>query len=112
MRFHKNRPPGQIGPHLHLQGQATFVGSGIFSAKLDGDLFATDQLIVDRSASIQGSLHAKRIDLAGSILGRVESVEHTYLQPSAQLQGALVARSVQIEAGATFQGDLTIGSTT
>lgn len=107
--FHKNRPPGCISPQIRLQGQASFLGSGIFSASLEGDLSASETLTVDPSASVHGSLHAKQIDLAGSVQGTVEAQGHSHLRPSARLQGTLVARSAEIEAGATFHGEITIG---
>ncbi len=108
--FQKKRPPGHVTGEIHLRGQVALVGSGTFSSHLDGDLFAAQALQVEASATIRGSVHAQQITVAGTVTGPVEAREHVRLEPSARLNGPLIAKSADIEPEADFQGDLAIGT--
>jgi cytoskeletal protein CcmA (bactofilin family) len=91
-------------------------------SRIEGTLFAGDEVRIEGEVhgSVQGSgtvivaqggtvaatIRARRIVIAGKVIGDVSAEEKIELAPTADLQGNITAPKILIQEGATFEGQV------
>jgi cytoskeletal protein CcmA (bactofilin family) len=98
---------GKLRGNLHCAGTATINYSG----KIPGRLTA-DQVIIERKAEVQffRRLTVKRIEIHGQMTGEVVAETVVVIHRNASLDGDVTAKSISVEKGGMFTGQLVIGS--
>ena len=98
---------GKLRGNLHCAGTATINYSG----KIPGRLTA-DQVIIERKAEVQffRRLTVKRIEIHGQMTGEVVAETVVVIHRNASLDGDVTAKSISVEKGGMFSGQLVIGS--
>ncbi len=103
----------------HTSGETTLIGRGarfegtltgsadmLIEGQFAGAVDATGRLVVAEQGKVEANLHAKVVVIAGSVTGNVSADERIELQPSATLTGNITAPRIQIQEGATFEGEV------
>lgn len=72
--------------------------------KLEGDIECTGKVVVGPQAEITGNIQCQNTDLMGTITGNITIYETASLKSSVRFSGEIVAKYIDIEAGAVFNG--------
>ena len=72
--------------------------------KLEGDIECTGKVVVGPQAEVIGNIHCQNTDLMGVIIGNITIYETACLKSSVQFTGEIMAKYIDIEAGAIFNG--------
>ncbi len=93
-----------IAAEVSIQGNVSCSGDLQFEGTITGDLDCMD-LTAGQGATINGTVRVTKLSLNGTISGFVEA-ESVHLGPTARMHGDIVYRSLSIDEGATFEGNL------
>lgn len=98
-----------IGPSIKVEGN--FVGQGniIVDGAVVGTLKTTEDVRVGAEAQIEADVEARNMHVAGTIKGNLNISGKLELTSSATVTGDVNADVLSMEAGATFEGHLTVG---
>jgi len=97
---------GKLRGNLHCAGTATIK----FSGKIPGQLTA-EHMLVERKADVQffRRVRVKRIEIRGRMTGEIIA-ETVVIERNASLNGNVTAKSISVEKGGMFSGQLVIGN--
>lgn len=93
-----------VGAGSHMKGEINCKGPSKISGHFEGELKGDDKIFVGLDAVIDGNIHAKEIEVDGTVKGTITSSERITLNESANVEGDLSAPSIIIEEGARFNG--------
>ncbi len=98
---------GKLRGNLHCVGTATINYTG----KIPGRLTA-EHVLVERKAEVQfiRRVTAKSIEIRGHMTGEVAAETVVVIHRNASLDGDVTAKSISVEKGGMFTGQLIIGS--
>lgn len=98
---------GKLRGDLHCSGTATINYSG----KIPGRLVA-DHVLVERKSEVQffRRLRVKSIEIRGQMTGEVIAETIVVIHRNGSLDGNVTAKSISVEKGGMFSGQLIIGS--
>ena len=98
---------GKLRGNLHCVGTATINYSG----KIPGRLTA-EHVLIERKAEVQffRRVGVKSIEIRGHMTGDVMAETVVVIHRSASLDGDVTAKSISVEKGGVFSGQLVIGS--
>ncbi|MFN2508167.1 MAG: polymer-forming cytoskeletal protein [Chthoniobacterales bacterium] len=98
---------GKLRGNLHCTGATTINYSG----KIPGRLTA-DHVLIERRAEVQffRRLRVKSIEIRGHMTGEVIAETEVIIRRNASLDGDVTAKSISVEKGGMFSGQLVIGS--
>lgn len=98
-----------IGPSIKVEGN--FVGQGniIVDGTVVGTLKTSEDVRVGPQAQIEADVEGHNIHVAGNIKGNLKVNGKLELTSSATIHGDVEAEVLSMEAGATFDGHLTVG---
>ncbi len=98
---------GKVRGNLHCAGTATINYSG----KMPGRITA-DHLLIERKAEVQffRRVRVKSIEIRGHMTGEVIAETVVVIHRNASLDGDVTAKSISVEKGGVFSGQLVIGS--
>jgi cytoskeletal protein CcmA (bactofilin family) len=98
---------GKMRGNMNCLGTATinFVG------KIPGRLIA-DNIVIDRKSDVHffRRIHVKGIEIRGRMTGEVVAEGAVVISKNAILDGNVTAKSISVEKGGIFMGQLTIGT--
>jgi len=72
--------------------------------KLDGNIECNGKVVVGPQAEVNGNIQCQNTDLLGIVTGNITIYETASLKSSVQFTGEIVAKFIDIEAGAIFNG--------
>ena len=98
---------GKVRGDLHCAGSVTINYSG----KIPGRIFA-DHVLVERKSDVQffRRVRVKSIEIRGHMVGDVIAETVVVIHRNASLDGSVTAKSISVEKGGMFTGQLVIGS--
>ena len=98
---------GKLRGNLHCAGTATINYSG----KIPGRLTA-EHVLIERKAEVQffRKVSVKSIEIRGHMIGEVVAETVVVIHRNASLDGDVTAKSISVEKGGVFSGQLVIGS--
>jgi cytoskeletal protein CcmA (bactofilin family) len=98
---------GKLRGNLHCLGTATIN----FSGKIPGRLTA-QHVLIERRAEVQffRRVRCKSIEIRGRMTGEIVSESVVVIHRNAALDGNVTAKSISVEKGGIFSGQLIIGS--
>ena len=99
---------GKLRSNLHCTETVTISHSG----KIPGRLSAS-HLLIERKADVQffRTVRVKSIEIRGHMVGEVVAETVVVIHRNASLEGNVTAKSISVEKGGVFTGQLVIGST-
>ncbi len=98
---------GKLRGNLHCLGTATIN----FTGKIPGRLTA-EHVLVDRKSVVQffRRVRVKSIEIRGRMTGEIIAEAAVVIHRNAMLDGNVTAKSISVEKGGIFCGQLIIGS--
>ncbi|MGI9087284.1 MAG: bactofilin family protein [Chthoniobacterales bacterium] len=98
---------GKLRGDLHCAGTVTIN----FSGKIPGRL-AAEHLLVEKKSDVQffRTVRVKSIEIRGQMTGEVVADTVVVIHRNASLDGNVTAKSISVEKGGMFSGQLVIGS--
>ncbi len=98
-----------------ITGDITFEGGMRIDGKVIGNITGigdNSTLFLGPSAQIEGEVQAKKVIVAGCILGPILGAQHVHIQKNGKIVGNVSYCTIQMEEGASVQGHLQLISAT
>ncbi len=99
-----------VGQNSVFKGDLEFTGGLRVDGKIKGNVIATDDssstLVLSELGEIEGNVTVPHVIINGTIKGNVSSGGRVELQSKAQIIGDVHYRAVEMELGATINGNL------
>ncbi|MDQ2918935.1 MAG: polymer-forming cytoskeletal protein [Verrucomicrobiota bacterium] len=98
---------GKLRGDLHCAGTVTINYSGKIPGRISGG-----HVLIERKSEVQffRRVRTKSIEIRGQMTGEVIAEGVVVIHRNASLDGNVTAKSISVEKGATFSGQLVIGS--
>jgi cytoskeletal protein CcmA (bactofilin family) len=93
-----------IAANTSFEGKIKTEGSIRIDGKFIGDVNAKANAAIGLTGSIDGTLSARNITVAGKINGTVTAAEKLVLEARSVMQGDIRAAKLVVDEGATFDG--------
>lgn len=99
-----------IGPSIKVEGN--FVGQGniIVDGAVVGTLKTSEDIRVGEAANIEADVEGRNVHVAGKVKGNLKVNGKLELTSSSSILGDVNAEILSMEAGAKFEGHLTVGT--
>lgn len=99
-----------IGADTKISGEMTFGGA---TAKIlgscEGKISAKGELQIASGSTCKAEVDAARVAIDGVVDGNITARERVQLNGNAKMKGDLVATTLVVESGATFNGHVSVG---
>jgi cytoskeletal protein CcmA (bactofilin family) len=96
-------PPSIIGPSVQMRGALRSIGDFHIEGSIEGDIQCSS-LVIAESGQVQGDIFADRVMIRGRFSGALHANE-VVLSAGSHVEGIIIQKSLQVEAGARFNGD-------
>ena len=103
--------PTLIAEATRMAGDITFSSTAHVFGTIEGDVtqHASEELQVGKSGWVHGNILSQgTVIIEGRVDGDVVSSTKIRLLPTATVRGRLIAPTVQVRAGAVFEGELSM----
>ncbi|MDQ4077730.1 MAG: polymer-forming cytoskeletal protein [Chloroflexota bacterium] len=95
----------RIDQYSHFDGTYTTAQDLHIEGTLEGEIRCEGTVTVAEGASVNATVQARHVILAGSAEGTIECGERFLIQPSGEMRGRVRAASLVVEEGAFFEGE-------
>lgn len=87
-----------------VEGRITTEGSIRVDGRLVGDIIAKANAAVGATGTVQGSVEASNVSIAGTVHGNVTATSKLILEEKSVMRGDIRASILVVDEGATFDG--------
>jgi cytoskeletal protein CcmA (bactofilin family) len=94
-----------IASNTSFEGKIKTEGSIRIDGKFVGEVNAKANAAIGMTGSLEGSLSARSVTVAGKITGTVTAAEKLVLEAKSVLQGDIRASKLVVDEGAIFHGN-------
>jgi cytoskeletal protein CcmA (bactofilin family) len=108
MREKEQPKESVLGASTVFKGKMKFEGSLTIKGRYDGSIESKGNILVQEGAMVKASLKAKSLELLGQLYGDVKLADKLEIGPEASLIGNAEAKSISLEQGAVFRGQITM----
>ncbi len=98
--------PSVIAPGMKIVGDVETSGVVKVDGAIEGSIRGARQVLLGRSGSIQGDVHAEEAILAGKVVGTVAASERVEVQSSCRIDGDISTRSIVVLEGGVINGNV------
>lgn len=98
-----------IAPDITIEGKIEGSGHVRIAGRFKGDVNVHGDLTIERGATVNGSVRADKVIIAGELIGNIEAASHVELQQSGALTGDLKAATLTVAAGSRMRGQSEFG---
>ena len=88
----------------HVRGDIKAEEDFRIDGKLEGNIECAGKVIIGPQAEIIGNIQCQNTDLMGNVMGNIMIYEVASLKASVRFTGEIVAKFLEIEPGASFNG--------
>ena len=99
-----------IGENSVFEGRFYIAGSLKIDGKFEGEVKTEEELIVGESGKVKTDIYAKRVTVAGTVIGNIDAEEEVKLLSTGKVLGNVTAPKVYIETGVMVKGEVKIHS--
>ena len=99
----------EIEEGVSISGKIHFPHNARVDGKLKGEIRADELLLVGPTAEIEATICARKMILAGRLVGDVVRSGRVELADGAEVRGDIQARYLVVQSGACFEGSARIG---
>jgi cytoskeletal protein CcmA (bactofilin family) len=99
-----------IGEGSIFDGRFYVNGSIMIEGKFQGDIRTDDQLIVGPTGKVKTDIQARRVTIAGTLIGNISASEEVTLLHTGKVLGNIVTPKLSVEPGVITDGKVTITS--
>jgi len=107
----KNKDNSSSGIAHNAMAAGTYIKGDIkaeedfrIDGKLDGNIECAGKVIIGPQAEVFGNIQCHNTDLMGIVTGNIVIYEVASLKASVRFTGEIVAKYIEIEPGASFNG--------
>lgn len=93
-----------IGKGSKVQGNLTVQSSLRVDGNINGNIHATDTVVVGKEGRVKGEIKAKDVLIAGAVNGHVIAENKVYLESKSVIEGDVKASKLVVDEGAAFDG--------
>ena len=87
-----------------LQGDVKSENDLRIDGTIHGNVFSRAKVVVGPSGFVEGNIESVHVDISGRLTGNIVAKEMVQLRAQAQVQGNIHSASLQVDAGAVFNG--------
>ena len=98
--------PSIIAPGMKVIGDVETTGVVKVDGIIEGSIRGARQVLLGRSGTIQGDLHAEEAILAGKVVGTVSASERVEVQSTSRIDGDIHTRSIVVLEGGIINGNV------
>jgi cytoskeletal protein CcmA (bactofilin family) len=98
-----------MGPNDSLEGKLTYDGSVHADGRVEGELRVSGNIDVASGANVKALLEGANVTLKGAVEGAVTARDKLTLGKNAKLSGDIFVRRLQIDDGASLNGNVRMG---
>ena len=98
-----------IGVGMTLTGDCQTDGALRIEGTVKGDVRAGKAVVIGKEGLVDGNIYTQDAVIAGGVLGSVHAESRLEVQSSGSISGEIDARRMQLEEGATLQGQVSVG---
>lgn len=98
-----------IAAGMKVVGDCTTEGTIRIEGQVEGTVRASKAVVVGKDGLVDGHVHTQDAVVAGRITGSVVAASRLELQATAQVDGDVRARRMQLEEGAVLNGKVAMG---
>ena len=102
-------PPSCIGASCEFSGEIHSSETIRIEGRVKGEVHCEQTVIVEESASIEATIYAASVVIAGEVRGDMSVTKKITLQKTARVTGDLRTPGIVIEEGANLEGRIVIG---
>jgi cytoskeletal protein CcmA (bactofilin family) len=99
-----------IGEGSIFDGRFYVNGSILIEGKFQGDIKTDDQLVVGPTGKVKTDIVARRVTVAGTIIGNISASEEVNLLHTGKVLGNITTPKLTVEPGVITEGRVTITS--
>jgi len=99
-----------IGEGSIFDGRFYVNGSIMIEGKFQGDIRTDDQLIVGPTGKVKTDIQARKVTIAGTLIGNISASEEVTLLHTGKVLGNIVTPKLSVEPGVITEGKVTITS--
>jgi cytoskeletal protein CcmA (bactofilin family) len=99
-----------IGEGSIFEGKFYVDGSIRIEGKFQGDIKTDDQLIIAPTGKVKTDIEARRVTVAGTLIGNITASEEVNLIETGKVLGNITTPKLIVEAGVITEGKVTITS--
>jgi cytoskeletal protein CcmA (bactofilin family) len=116
----RDRQPGPSSPEavisiiaagMKVIGDCTTDGTIRIEGSVEGTVRAGKAVVVGKEGLVDGHVHTQDAVVGGRITGSLTAASRLELQSTAQVDGEVRARRMQLEEGAILNGQVSMGET-
>ncbi len=105
----KAKSESLIAPDIAIEGKIEGSGHVRIAGRFKGDVNVNGDLTIEARATVNGSIRAEKVVIAGELVGNIESASHVELTQSGALTGDLKAATLTVAAGSRMRGHADFG---
>ena len=98
-----------VGAGMTLDGDCETDGSLRIEGSIRGNVRAGKSVVVGRDGLVEGSIYTQDAVISGQVLGSVTAESRLELQETSHIAGEIYTNRLQVEDGATLQGQVSVG---
>ena len=87
-----------------FKGELRFKGTARVSGEFEGYIFGEGTLIIDAEAKVKADIQVTHLVLLGHLEGSIKAKKQVLMEPPARFQGEVIAPSLSIKEGVSFEG--------
>ena len=99
-----------IGEGSIFEGRFYVNGSILIEGKFQGDIRTDDQLIVGPTGKVKTDIQARKVTVAGTLIGNITASEEVDLLHTGKVLGNITTPKLVVEPGVITEGKVTITS--
>jgi cytoskeletal protein CcmA (bactofilin family) len=100
-----------LGRGSKLTGKVTLSGPGRIDGHLEGEISATDALVIGEHATINARITGSSIVIHGTVNGDITARTRLEVRAPGKVTGNIDTKCLVIQEGAVFEGRCTMGGT-
>ena len=105
-----NEGPVVLGPRDSLVGTLTVDGDVRVHGTVEGELKAAGDVTVEETATVKARIEGRTVAVRGTVQGNVTGRRRLILAGSGSITGDVRVAKLQVEDGATLNGNVTMTS--
>ena len=98
-----------IGAGMTLTGDCETDGALRIEGTVKGDVRAGKAVVIGKEGLVDGNIYTQDAVIAGGVLGSVHAESRLEVQSTGRVSGEIDARRMQLEEGASLQGQVSVG---
>lgn len=99
-----------LGPTLYFKGDLSAEEDLLIQGRVEGSVTHTQRLTVGPQGTVKANIRAQLIVVEGTVDGDLSAEKSVVVKESAKIVGNIAAPSVSISEGASFSGNIDMGS--